>query len=78
MSGPTNANRSPEEIRADIERHRRELGEAIGRLRGDVQRATDWRTKIVQNQKNVMIGAAVAGFMIGGGIAVIPKIFGKK
>jgi hypothetical protein len=70
--------RSPEEIRRDIEKHRKELGEAIGRLRGDVQRATDWRTKIVQNQKNVMIGAAVAGFMIGGGIAVIPKIFGKK
>ena len=70
--------RSPEEIRRDIEQHRKELGEAIGRLRGDVQRATDWRTKVVQNQKNVMIGAAVAGFMIGGGIAVIPKIFGKK
>ena len=70
--------RSPEEIRRDIEKHRKELGEAIGRLRGDVQRATDWRTKVVQNQQKVLIGAAVAGFVIGGGIAVIPRIFGKR
>jgi hypothetical protein len=70
--------RTPEEIRRDIEQHRRELGDAIGRLRGDVQRATDWRTKIVRNQQKVLIGAAVAGFVIGGGIAVIPRIFGRK
>ena len=76
MSGTTQ--RSPEEIRRDIEQHRRELGEAVDRLRGDVKRATDWRAQIVQNQQKVMIGAAVAGFVIGGGIAVIPRIFGRK
>ena len=73
MSGTTQ--RSPEEIRRDIEQHRRELGEAVNRLRGDVQRATDWRAQIVKNQQKVLIGAAVAGFVIGGGIAVIPRIF---
>ena len=75
MSGTTQ--RSPEEIRRDIEQHRRELGEAVDRLRGDVQRATDWRGQIVRNQQKVLIGAAVAGFVIGGGIAVIPRIFGR-
>jgi hypothetical protein len=76
VSGTTQ--RSPEEIRRDIEQHRRELGDAVDRLRGDVQRATDWRSQIVKHQKQVMIGAAVAGFVIGGGIAVIPRLFGRK
>ena len=76
MSGTTQ--RSPEQIRNDIEQHRRELGDAVNRLRGDVQRATDWRAQIVKNQQKVLIGAAVAGFVIGGGIAVIPRIFGRR
>ena len=76
MSGTTQ--RSPEQIRQDIEQHRRELGDAVSRLRADVQRATDWRAQVVKNQQKVLIGAAVAGFVIGGGIAVIPRIFGRK
>ncbi len=76
MSGTTQ--RSPEQIRQDIEQHRRELGEAVDRLRGDVKRATDWRAQIVRNQQKVLIGAAVAGFVIGGGIAVIPRLFGRR
>jgi hypothetical protein len=76
VSGTTQ--RSPEEIRRDIEQHRRELGDAVNRLRGDVQRATDWRAQIVKNQQKVLIGAAVAGFVIGGGIAVIPRIFRRR
>ena len=73
MSGTTQ--RSPEQIRQDIEQHRRELGDAVDRLRGDVARATDWRAQIVRNQQKVLIGAAIAGFVIGGGIAAIPRIF---
>jgi hypothetical protein len=66
--------RTPEEIRRDIEQHRRELGDAVQRLRGEVQRATDWRSQVVQHQQQVLIGAAVAGFVIGGGIAGITGI----
>jgi heterodisulfide reductase subunit A-like polyferredoxin len=69
MAGTTQ--RTPEEIRRDIEQHRRELGEAVERLRAEVARATDWRRMIVENQQKVLIGAAVAGFVIGGGIAGI-------
>ena len=75
MSGTT---RHPDEIRRDIEQHRRELGDAVNRLRGEIQRATDWRGQIVRHQKQVLIGAAVAGFVIGGGIAVIPRLFGRR
>ena len=73
MSGPTNANRSPEEIRRDIEQHRRELGEAIGRLRGEVKQATDWRSQLVAHQQQVMIAAAVAGFLLGGGLSILGR-----
>ncbi|HEV3002754.1 MAG TPA: DUF3618 domain-containing protein [Solirubrobacteraceae bacterium] len=76
MSGT--AQRSPEEIRRDIEQHRRELGDAVDRLRGEVQRATDWRAQIVRNQQKILIGAAVAGFVIGGGIGVIPRLLGRR
>jgi hypothetical protein len=77
-SAETGRQRSPDEIRRDIEQHRRELGESIGRLRGDIARATDWRAQIVAHQQQVLIGAAVAGFVIGGGIAVIPRIFRRR
>ena len=72
--------RTPEEIRRDIEEHRKELGESVDRLRGDIKRATDWRTQLVNNQQKVLIGAAVAGFVIGGGIAGVTDILrrGKR
>ena len=37
--------------------------------------ASDWREQIQRHQKQVLIGAAVAGFIIGGGIAGITGIF---
>jgi hypothetical protein len=67
--------RSPEEIRRDIERHREELGDAVGRLRAEVAEATDWRGFVQRNRKQVLIGAAVAGFVIGGGIAGVTGLF---
>ena len=76
MSGTTQ--RSPEDIRRDIEEHRRELGEAVNRLRGDVQRATDWRAQIVKNQQKVLVGAAVAGFVVGGGVAAFAGLFRRR
>jgi uncharacterized protein DUF3618 len=61
--------RSPEEIRRSIEANRAELGMAVERLRGEVTKATDWRGQLRRHQREVVIGAAVAGFVIGGGIA---------
>ena len=76
----TQAQRSPEDIRRDIEQHRRELGDAVGRLRVEVQRATDWRSQLVQHQQQVLVGAAIAGFVIGGGIAGVTGVLrrGKR
>ena len=69
------AARSPEEIRQSIEANRSQLGTAVENLRAEFAEATDWRKKLVQNRRNVLIGAAVAGFVLGGGIAAIGGLF---
>ena len=63
--------RTPEEIRRSIEANRAQLGLAVEKLRGEVAEAADWRKHLRDNQKQVMIGAAVAGFVLGGGIAAM-------
>lgn len=63
------ATRSPEEIRRSIQANRAELGLAVERLRGEVTRAADWRRQLRAHRREVLIGAAVAGFVLGGGIA---------
>ncbi|HET8758947.1 MAG TPA: DUF3618 domain-containing protein [Solirubrobacteraceae bacterium] len=63
--------RNAEEIRASIEANRAELGLAVERLRGEVTKATDWRGQFQRHRKQVLIGAAVAGFVLGGGVAAM-------
>ena len=63
------AQRTPEEIRRSIEANRAELGVAVEKLRGEVVKATDWRAQLRAHKREVIIGAAVAGFVVGGGIA---------
>jgi hypothetical protein len=63
--------RTPEEIRRSIEANRAELGLAVERLRAEVTEITDWRKQINKHRKQVLIGAAVAGFVVGGGIAAM-------
>jgi hypothetical protein len=72
------AARTPEEIRASVEANRRELGLAIERLQGEVAELTNWRKQLAEHQKQVLIGAAVAGFLIGGGIAGVTGIFRRR
>ncbi len=70
--------RSPEQIRTSIEQNRKELGEAIGRLQVEVHKATDWRKQLRTHQQQVVIGAAVAGFVIGGGIGGFFGLFKRN
>jgi len=72
------ATRSPEQIRASIEANRAELAHSLERLRGEVAEITDWRGQIVKNQKQILIGAAAAGFVLGGGIAGIVGLFRRR
>jgi hypothetical protein len=70
--------RSSQEIRASIEANREELGRSLEKLRAEVTEATDWRKQIVRNKRNVIIGAAVAGFVLGGGIAAVGGLFRRR
>ena len=72
------ATRTPEEIRRSIESNRAELALSLGRLRGEVAEVTDWRKQIQRHRKQVIIGAAVAGFVIGGGIAALGGIMRRR
>jgi hypothetical protein len=72
------AERSPAEIRASIESNRAQLAVAVERLRGDVAELTDWRTQLRRHRKQVLIGAAVAGFVVGGGVAALTGILGGR
>ncbi len=73
------AARSPEEIRASIEQNRHQLGSSIVKLRDEVAELADWRTQVRRNQQSLMIGAAAAGFVLGGGVgATFNLLFGRR
>jgi hypothetical protein len=72
------ATRSPEEIRRSIETNRAELALSLSRLRGEVAEVTDWRKQIARHRKEVVIGAAVAGFVIGGGISAVGGLLRRR
>jgi hypothetical protein len=67
MAQPRTAN----EIRRSIEANRAELGLAVERLRGEVAEATDWRSHFERHRKEILVGAVVTGFVLGGGIAAM-------
>jgi hypothetical protein len=71
--------RTPEEIRASIEANRQELGTSLEKLRREVVVLTDWRGQIRRHQTQVLIGAGIAGFVLGGGLAAIGALtFGRR
>ena len=71
--------RSPEEIRASIEQNRVELGTSLEKLRVEVGELMDWRSQLRRHQREVLIGAAVTGFVLGGGIAALGALaFGRR
>jgi hypothetical protein len=62
--------RSPAEIRREIDLHRRDLGHSVEALRGRVTELTDWRRQVREHRRELVVGAAAAGFLIGGIMAL--------
>lgn len=58
--------RSAAEIRRDIDVQRRQLGSSVQALRGRVTELTDWRRQVREHRSELIVGAAVVGFAIGG------------
>ncbi len=73
------ATRNTTELRASIEENRRELGNAVERLRLEVVQLTDWRAQLRSHEQQAMIAAGVAGFVLGGGLAALGALtFGRR
>jgi hypothetical protein len=72
------AGRSPEEIRMSVEETRRELTFSVNDLRSKVAELTNWRRQLARNRRQALIGAAVAGFLIGGGLAAMIALMRRR
>ena len=70
--------RSPAQIRMSVEETRRELEFSLNDLQAKVTQITDWRGQLVRHKREIVIGAAVAGFVIAGGIAAFGGLFRRK
>jgi hypothetical protein len=70
--------RSPSEIRSSIESTRQELAFSVNDLRAKVNTLTDWRRPLMENRQAAVVGAAVAGFVIGGGIAATVSLLRRR
>ena len=58
--------RSAAEIRRDIVAQRQDLGSSVEQLRGRVVELTDWKRQVREHRSQLIVGAAVVGFAIGG------------
>ena len=67
--------RSPQEIRLSVQGTRRDLEFSLGDLQSKVRELADWKRQLSENREAALIGAAAAGFIIGGGIAGIFGLF---
>ena len=69
---------SPEVIRASIEETRKELAFSVNDLRSKMAELTDWRRQLAENRNAALVGAAVAGFVVGGGIAATVSLLSGR
>jgi hypothetical protein len=58
--------RTAAQIRRDIDLQRHDLGYSVELLRGRVAELTDWRRQVREHRSQLIVGAAVAGFALGG------------
>lgn len=65
-SAPGAPGRSAAEIRRDIDLRREQLGSSVEQLRGRVTELTDWRRQVREHKRELIVGAAIVGFAIGG------------
>jgi hypothetical protein len=70
--------RSPELIRQSIQETRRELAFSVNDLRSKMTEITDWRRQLVRNRQTALVGAAVAGFVVGGGVAATLSLLRRR
>ena len=70
--------RSPEQIRNQLEETRRELAFSVNDLRSKVNEISNWRKQLSDNREKAIVGAAVAGFLLGGGVAATVSLIRRR
>jgi hypothetical protein len=65
--------RSAEQIRKDIDLQRQQLGSSVEALRGRVTELTDWKRQVEEHKRELIIGAAAIGFVVG-----VRLMFGRR
>ena len=68
----------PSRSARSIEETRRELAFSVNDLRSKVGELTNWRRQLAENREAALVGAAVAGFVIGGGVAATVSLFRRR
>ena len=70
--------RSPEEVRRDIERERQALADAVDSLRDRIGEATNVTDKLRARLPAVVAGALGAGFLLAGGIGATMRLLMRR
>jgi len=72
------AQRTPDQIRKDIEAEREQLATAVEELRGSLGEATDIGAKLKAKLPLVAGAAAGAGFLFAGGVGATMRYFARR
>jgi hypothetical protein len=67
---PGTPGRSADQIRQDVEARRGQLAGSVELLRRRFGELTDWRGQLREHRTEIVAGAAIAGFVVGGWIAL--------
>lgn len=67
---PAPGTRSSAQIRDDVVAQRHELARSVDALRVRWSEATDVKAQLKEHRTELLVGAAVVGFLVGGAIAL--------
>ena len=70
--------RSPAAIRRSVEATREDLKYSLNDLQAKTNELPDWRRQLVENPDKALPAAAAAGFLLGGGIAGLLGLIGRR
>jgi hypothetical protein len=70
--------RTPEEIRRELESEREQLAQAVDTLRGQVNEMTDVSSKLQKNLPAFAAGALGLGFVLAGGIGATMRLVVRR
>jgi hypothetical protein len=77
MATSTN-NRTPAQVRHEIEAEREQLAGAVDHLRDEIREATDIGKKVRAKLPVIAMGALGAGFVVAGGIGATMRMIGRR